>query len=182
MNRVFKWCFVSFSHRQLYGQLESFMTQMTRDHHQCYPGKVTQQLVLWTAPTFGNIVEDLVLYHQVTHPIAVHEDPGDEDLSNMSLKLSGNSMIWVFNPPVHRRFCKNPSITGSSEEVSHLLRQGATKASMKLWSRSETLLDLVSGDTDRMNVAKLFFQFLNKKEKVELTQDECYEDMYVEIL
>ena len=57
-----------------------------------------------------------------------------------------------------------------------MLRQGATKASMKLWSRSETLLDLVSGDTDRMNVAKLFFQFLNKKEKVEFTQDD--EDNY----
>ena len=94
MNRVFKWCFVSFSHRQL----ESFMTQMTRDHHQCYPGKVIQQLVLWTAPTFGNIVEDLVLYHQVTHPIAVHEDPGDEHLSNHVPRTLGKQSDLGFQP------------------------------------------------------------------------------------
>ena len=42
---------------------------------------------------------------------------------------------------------------------------------------------LVSGETDRMNVAKLFFQSLvANKETVELTQDECYGDIYVEIL
>ena len=69
------------------------MTRMTRDHHQCYPGKVIQQR---SATSF--VVEDLVLYHQVTHPIAVHEDPGDEHLSNHVPRTLGKQSDLGFQP------------------------------------------------------------------------------------
>ena len=161
-------------------------------------------------PTLGNIVEEdhlplPVLDHQVTPPpIAVpdHEDPGDEDHNSIIPRTPGQVREQSevgFQPP------SPPKILEESvnyEEFSRGLQLAETRndEGFNETLDSVSIVDhlrmafggqkkgrfqsVVSGETERMKVAKLFFQTLvaNKEEKVELTQDECYEDMYVEIL